>query len=649
MAVIFGSIFRPTGLIILRAWKQEICHAAYICVVLLCTLGITPSMAQNVASEPVAQIKEIRLWHSPDKTRIVFDLSNDVQHQVFSLSSPNRLVVDVENTRAPQSLPELNPENKHINHVRSGSPRANVLRFVFELKNELVSTNFLLSPNELYGHRLVVDLVDRIEVTPADETGKDSTHSLQVSSDQKGSLSGQNESTHAKSDNSSLSKPVVQAKESIKSKKFLVAIDAGHGGEDPGALGFRGSREKKLTLQIARRLLEQIRDDPRLDAFLVREGDYYIKLHERREIARRRNADMFISIHADAFSKRSARGFSVFALSQRGATSAMASALAVKENASDLIGGVSLADKDAVLAKVLVDLSMTNTIRESVNFGGRVLKKLSSLGRLHSKRVEQAGFAVLKSADIPSVLIETGFITNPSEEKSLRSKSYQTAIAKAVHAAISDYLDESPFVTQAVYSAATNITGRAASGGSNQVYTSLVKPPKPVTHRVIRGDSLSKIAVKYGTSVVVLKRLNKLRGSTVRIGQKLKLPKSASSTRAQKQPASRSGTNTKVLSHTVKRGETLSIISARYNITIKAIKSLNKLRGNTVYIGQKLKLPVALNGRGKQDNKPKYHTVRRGDTLSEIAQKYGVSMRVIMRMNAMKSSSVLLGQRLKIR
>ena len=328
----------------------------------------------------------------------------------------------------------------------------------------------------------------------------------------------------------------------------------------------------------------------------------------------------------------------------------MASALATKENASDLIGGVSLAGKDAVLAQVLVDLSMNNTISESVNFGGRVLAKLDGLGKLHSRRVEQAGFAVLKSADIPSVLIETGFITNPEEERNLKSASYQQKLANAVYSAIDDYFSQTPFRSNASFA-------NASYKGPD--YKSLVTPNSKVkskpkrsnksssssigaqSHKVMRGDSLSKIAKRYGTSVAKLKSTNGLRTNTVILGQRLKILSAGGTSQGTK--ASRT------VIHVVARGDSLSKVSSRYNVTIRALKSANNLRKDTVFLGQKLRIPGGRASSGsKATAKPRTHKVKRGDTLSEIASLYGLTMSKIMRANELSSRSVLLGQILKI-
>ena len=614
-------------LIVKKPYRSGV--SVWLLILLAALLSTTHIRAQNNstvtagdASKNSRVINKVRLWHSRVKTRVVFDVSNDVQHKVFRLSAPDRLVVDIENAQLSDSLPSIDQTNKHVKAIRSGRPKAGTLRFVMELKTQLQETSFVLTPNELYGYRLVIDLVDESAEQQAVTGLPDAESNVALNT-----IAPQPQATVEPA----VLKPI-EMQIPIQGK-ITIAIDAGHGGEDPGAIGFRGSHEKKITLEIAKRLMNVINQDPKMQAFLVREGDYYIDLHKRRQMARAKAADIFVSIHADAFMRSSANGLSVFALSQRGATSAMARALAAKENASDLIGGVSLANKDEVLAKVLVDLSMTNTISESVNLGGRVLRELSKVGRLHSKRVEQAGFAVLKSPDIPSILVETGFITNPAEEKKLRTSSYQNKIANAIYTAISEYYEQTPYYNTASYSSPSIAAGSStASNGA-----------APRFHKVVRGDTLSEIAQKYGTSVSQIKALNNLRSNTAMLGQRLKLPGNAKQANA---------ATTVPTTHIVKRGDSLSRISAKYNVTIRAIKSMNGLRSNTLIPGQKLKISAAAgNSRSAAKEvvkKPTTHKVRRGDTLSEIAEKYGSSQRKIMRANNMRSRTVMLGQVLKI-
>ncbi len=588
---------------------RKFLRVSVLLVVLMASMLALGQSSDAVDNNAEAQnqdvVDNIRIWHSPNNTRIVFDVSSDVRQSMFTLQNPLRLVVDIQNGRLNNKLPSLEPSNEHISRIRSGQPQEGTLRFVFELKKDLLPSNFVLSPNELYGHRLVIDLdekqVDQSKPESADSNDAPDTSTPIVEPlEQPNSAKDTNSESRLQVEPESAPKPepkkqlqqqqieLNQVAPPIKpasqpgsslqqDNKLIVAIDAGHGGEDPGALGHRGSLEKKLTLSIAKRLKKKIDKDPDMQAVLIRTGDYYIKLHQRRQMARNQDADIFVSIHADAFTRKSARGFSVFALSQSGATSAMARALAAKENASDRIGGVSLADKDAVLAQVLVDLSMTNTISESVNLGGRVLKELGKLGKLHSKRVEQAGFAVLKSPDMPSILVETGFITNPEEERLLRSSKYQKKVANAIYKAIDEYYEQTPYVTNQRFAKASYTPPNTALGKKSSKSNEA-----PRYHVVKRGDSLSKISARYNVTIKALKRLNKTRKNTVYIGQKIKLPANAVDKKA---------AGKKAIVHKVKRGDSLSELAQKYDVTINAIMSLNKLKKPTIFIGQRIKIP----------------------------------------------------------
>jgi N-acetylmuramoyl-L-alanine amidase len=325
---------------------------------------------------------------------------------------------------------------------------------VFNLKTAADPKIFQLEPNDIYGHRLVVDL-------------------------------------HGKSD-SGKDLAVRQAPE--ESDAFIVAIDPGHGGEDPGAIGPRRTQEKDVTLAIARDLKRLVDRDPAMRGVLVRNGDYYVSLRRRTEIARAAQANLFVSIHADAFPKRSVRGSSVYTLSTSGASSEAARWLSDKENAADLIGGVSLRDKDDTVAKVLWDLSMTKSISDSRELASDILRALSRVGRVHRDRVEYAGFAVLKSPDMPSVLVESAFLSNPHEEQLLRTAAHRRKVAAAIHEGIRRYYE------------------RRHPGA------------RPAVYEVKSGDTLSEIAQRYRISVQSLKRINDMSGDTVRVGQKLRIP-----------------------------------------------------------------------------------------------------------------------------
>lgn len=574
-------------------------------------------------------VDNLRIWHSPERTRIVFDVSASLEYRTFTLIDPKRLVVDLEETDLSVTLPEVKGDNRHLSAVRYGNPKDGVLRVVFDLKMDVHVTAFILTPNELYGHRLVIDLKDQKPGGSVVGVGDASEGVAESLATQSGEIrSSANETSETVSQNQNAAPtPVVVNQPAPANERFIVAIDAGHGGDDPGALGYRGTMEKKLTLAISKALAKRINQNPKMKAVLVRTGDYYLSLKDRRQRAKRLlGADVFLSIHADAFTKKSARGMSVFALSQRGATSAMARTLAAKENASDLIGGVSLSDKDEVLRKVLVDLSMTNTISESVNLGGRVLKELQKLGHLHSKRVEQANFSVLRSPDVPSILIETGFITNPDDERRLRSSRHQKKLAEAIYLAVNEYYEQTPYASAARYDS-PSIGGGTPRASASVTYG---------RHKVVRGDTLSDIAAKYGISLRELKRLNNLRHNTAMLGVRLKVPLKSNG-RVLPSASNAKGSTT----HRVGRGDSLSKISLRYNVTINAIKRANNLTSNRLREGQRLTIPGVT-------PTPLTHKVRRGDTLSEIAQQYGSTIAKIKKANNLRSSTVRLGQVLSI-
>ncbi len=344
-------------------------------------------------------VQNLRLWRAPDHTRLVFDLSGPLEHRLFSLKNPDRIVLDLDNAVLRGSLPAVETGGPLVRSVRSGRFGTNTLRVVLDLHRAVHPRTFVLKPNDVYGYRLVMDLYgdSAKEAAPA--------------------------------------RPQPRAP-----KEIVIAIDAGHGGEDHGAVGRHGTREKDAVLAIARELERMVRAAPGFRAVMTRKGDYYVSLRGRVEEARRQRADLFLSVHADYFPDRSARGSSVYALSQKGASSEAARWLANKENASDLIGGVSLSDKDDLLAKVLLDLSMTQTISDSLDLGGDLLGELGQVGAIHIRNVEQAGFAVLKSPDIPSVLVETAFISNPKEESLLRNKAQQQKIARAIFDGVKRYV-----------------------------------------------------------------------------------------------------------------------------------------------------------------------------------------------------------------
>lgn len=420
---------------------------------LIAVFLVLPAQAAQVS------VDSVRTWPAPDRTRIVFDVSGTVEHRIFRLRNPERLVIDLENARLTGGMPEPGANDVHLRGIRHGTRRGDDLRVVLDLKSEVQPKSFLLQPNDTYGYRLVVDVRARNgQSTPADVPAEPPKPDL---------------------------RPVV------------IAIDAGHGGEDPGASGPRGTREKDITLSVARLLKKEIERRRGFKAVLVRDGDYYLRLRDRIRRARESGADLLVSVHADAFRDRRVRGSSVWVLSTRGASSEAARWLAAKENAADMVGGVNLDTKDDVLAQVLLDLSQTASLNDSIEVGTGALAELRRLGPVHRTQLGRAGFVVLKAPDIPSILVETAFISNPDEERRLRDRKHQLRLATALARGITRHFTRKP------------------PAGS------LLAAQR---HIISEGETLSAIAMRYAVSVARLKASNDLRGDVVRVGQVLRIP-----------------------------------------------------------------------------------------------------------------------------
>ncbi|HET7546917.1 MAG TPA: N-acetylmuramoyl-L-alanine amidase [Usitatibacter sp.] len=408
-----------------------------------------------------------RVWPAQEYTRVTLESAHKLDEQHFFLDDPLRLVVDLEGVDLDAELKALPSrvaaDDPYIKAVRVAINRPNVVRIVFDLRTEVKPSIFALPPVAEYKHRLVLDLypakpIDPLLalVAPKPDPIREIAQATPGAADRSASAAGA--PTGAKAEKAAPAKPEPAAPAPAVAKVkgdsaaapakverlVIIAIDAGHGGEDPGAHGRRGTREKNVTLAIARRLKARIDQESNMRGVLIRDGDYFIPLGQRVAKAKRLHADLFVSIHADAWVRPDARGSSVFALSERGATSTAARLLAQRENESDLIGGVDLGEKDPVLAKTLLDLSLTAKINDSLKLGKYVLNELGEVNDLHKARVEQAGFAVLKSPDIPSILVETAFISNPQEEKRLKDGDYQDRIAGAVLGGIKRYLAQNP-------------------------------------------------------------------------------------------------------------------------------------------------------------------------------------------------------------
>jgi len=412
-------------------------------------------------------VSAVRVWPAQDYTRITLEANSAFTYKMSYMQNPDRVVLDIDQVELNPAIKSLadkvQANDPYIKQIRSANFQQGV-RLVVDLKAAAKPNAFTLTPTGTYKYRLVLDVYPALDPLMAMVAERDPAPAptVAVTADAPAPTSTTPEpvvvesaapANNAPSQTGPASQPVITEGPVIKNmpaevkkvgRQIIVAIDAGHGGEDPGAMGASGSREKDITLMVAKKLKQQIDAEPNMRAVLTRDGDYFIPLHGRVVKARGMQADLFVSIHADAFTKQSARGSSVFALSERGATSASARYLAKKENESDLIGGVSLNDKDPILARTLLDLSQTATINDSLKLGKAVLSEIGEINTLHAKRVEQASFAVLKSPDIPSILVETAFISNPEEERRLNDEAYQEQLCASILNGIKKYFSTNP-------------------------------------------------------------------------------------------------------------------------------------------------------------------------------------------------------------
>ena len=640
---------------------------AFLLLVLFC-LSISVSAAEQ------NNLKGVRAWPSPDNTRVVLDLTQKPHYETHYLTRPDRLVIDLSTTTNKAKLKDIVSNSSILKNVRvSASGKSNTFRLVLDLKQASKARIFSLPPAKPYGHRLVIDLPHKKEEIKVPQA-------------------------------------IAAAPEG---RDIIVAIDAGHGGDDPGALG-KYTYEKKVTLQIAKRLKTKIDSQKGMQAFLVRTGDYFVNLNKRSDIARKGKADFLVSIHADGFTSSRPRGASVWVLSNRRATSELGRWMEKHEAHSELLGGAGdiIQDSDSVpfLNKMLLDMSMGNTMDVGYAIGHLVTNELSKVTKMHKKKPVHASLAVLKSPDIPSILVEAGFITNRTEERLLNQAEFQNKIANAVYTGIYKHFSQTPpqgslfaqkkrVIKHTVRSGESlSILAKRYSVSSSQLkkvnhlkssslrigqvlkipanYHVVVKPeptntrlspaysaPKQsVVHIVRRGESLSVIASKYDKTTTQLKSHNKLRSTSLAIGQKIKIPGVyVNSTVANSQPVT-APTKTVVQQdrvHKVQRGESLSGIASQYDKTTAQLKSHNKLRSTSLAIGQRIKIPgvdvsVAITApaepttRTITTKKERVHQVQRGESLSVIASKYSTSTTKLKSHNKLRSTSLSVGQKLKI-
>lgn len=538
-------------------------------------------------------VKSFRVWPSPDETRVVIDLSSEADYSYFSLSGPDRLVVDIKNTTMQAKLPVTVTDSPVLKRVRKSSPpNKGTYRLVFELKKNVKAELFTLKPTGQYGHRLVIDLPHGAKTsTAATSTSKPST-------------------------------PATPSKDmsSVKrAQEILIVIDPGHGGEDPGSIGpSRRKYEKDAVLSISRKISAQLDAVPGIKTRMTRTGDYFVNLNRRVAIARENNAHLLISIHADAFTSPKPRGGSVFVLNTRRANTEISRWVENHERQSELLGGSGTAfvsnTNDRNVNQTLLDLQFSHSQKEGYKLATNILGEMGKVARLHNSKPINTSLAVLRSPQIPSVLVETGFISNPTEEKLLFQRAHQDKLARAITKAVVQYLKDNP--------------------PEGTVFSSSAKPS---IHTVKRGESLSVIAQKYGTSTRAIMSANKLKSSGLAVGQKLKIPGSgAASVSIPNKPNT---VETETITHTVKSGEFLGKIASHYKVKIADIRRENNLKSDTLWVGQKLKITVAV-----KDKPIRKHKVARGEYLGKIASKYGVSVSSIRKANNLRSDELAVGQ-----
>ena len=432
---------------------------------LIIAFSVLPALANAAVN-----ITATRVWPAADYTRITIEASSEISQKMLLLKDPDRLVLDLDGVDLNANLKalanQISPNDPYIKQVRVGNFKPGTVRVVIDLKVEVKPNIFMLQPAGNYNHRLVLDVYPMQDPLSGVLSKLDKQPEMAPAQEQKAleqkpvekpieSKPAENKPAEVKLDatlptteassEEIVEKPLTNKPATQNGARLItVAIDAGHGGEDPGAKGANGSREKDITLAVAKKLKQRIDEEPNMRGILTRDADFFIPLHGRVVKARNMQADLFVSVHADAFIRPDARGSSVFALSEKGATSASARYLAKKENESDLIGGVSLDNKDMNLARTLLDLSQTATINDSLKLGKFVLKNIGEVNTLHKGSVEQAGFAVLKSPDIPSILVETAFISNPEEERRLNDDAYRAKLVESIVNGIKKYFATNP-------------------------------------------------------------------------------------------------------------------------------------------------------------------------------------------------------------
>ncbi|EKO3470652.1 N-acetylmuramoyl-L-alanine amidase [Vibrio fluvialis] len=560
-----------------------------VCRSLVVWLALATAFLASAAQANV--LEGVRVWPSPDETRVVIDVKSEVDFSYFTLSGPDRLVVDLKQTSLGTKLPVNVSDSAILTKIRASSPpEKSTYRLVLELKKKSAPQLFKLAPTPggQYGHRLVIDL-------PHGENSSQPT--AKPSSETKVSR---------------------DASQLYGTADIVVAIDAGHGGEDPGSIGPTRKYEKDVTLSVAKKLADQIDAVPGMKAVLTRRGDYFVNLNKRSEIARKNKAHLLVSIHADAFHTPQPRGGSVFVLNTRRANTEIARWVENHEQQSELLGGagevLAKNNADRNVSQTLLDLQFSHSQKEGYKVATNILREMGKVAYLHKREPVNASLAVLKSPDIPSVLVETGFISNPSEEKLLFQRSHQDKLAHALTKALVQYFEDNP--------------------PEGTLFANRGKTQK---HKVQRGESLSVIASKYGTSVDEIVQTNKLKSNSLAVGQVLTIP--GGSRGPVQVPVVSNPVETETITHVVKSGDYLGKIASTYKVPVETIKRENNLKSDTLKLGQKLKITVSL-----KDKPLRKHKVARGEFLGKIASEYNVSVQSIRDANKLRSDQLAVGQ-----
>jgi N-acetylmuramoyl-L-alanine amidase len=436
-------------------------------LVVACWIVVTFALMPVMVFADTNQIESVRIWPSPSSTRVVIDLKDVPQYTYFTLENPQRLVIDLKETKKPFDLSLIKNQSNLVSRVRSSKPKSKQsTRLVLDLTKKLTTQLFALPPTPPYKNRLVIDLVDPDGPAVV----------------------------------------VKDVKTDSRARDFIVAIDAGHGGEDPGSIGSAGSYEKNVTLSIAKHLQRLVNNEPGMSAVMTRTGDYYVTPNRRPEIARQNKADLFISIHADAFTAPQPNGASIWTQSLRRANSELGRWMEQTERHSELLGGAAEVIQDTTneryLTQALLDMSMDHSLATSFELSKEMIVEMKQVTRMHKKTPQAASLAVLTAPDIPSILVETGFISNPREEKNLNWEKHRRNLAKAIFNATKNFFQKSP--------------------PDGTLWAKIRQETR--THRVRRGDSLSLLAQRYNVKVSDIKSANSLTNDTVRVGQVLSIP-----------------------------------------------------------------------------------------------------------------------------